>query len=198
VAGFVAFPSVAAFGEWLFIRTRADGFSARVPPSSFETAIALAMRRLAVPSGASSRSNPIPDSPGVFADARAHWADHCAVCHGNDGSGDTMMGKRMYPPAPDMRQLRTQQMSDGELFDVIENGVRLTGMPGWGGDEHGVQDSWKLVRFIRHLTHLSAEEVREMESLNPKTPDELKEEQEEQEFLDGGQIHEHAATEHHH
>ena len=53
--------------------------------------------------------NPIPNSPEVLAEARAHWADHCAGCHANNGSGDTEMGKRMYPPAPDMRQTETQQ-----------------------------------------------------------------------------------------
>ncbi len=107
------------------------------------------------------------------------------------------MGKHMYPQAPDMRSLKTQQMSDGELFFIIQNGIRLTGMPAWGsGSQHDEQDSWKLVRFIRHLPQLTAAEEREMETLNPKSPDELREEQEEKEFLNGGESHEHA--EHHH
>jgi mono/diheme cytochrome c family protein len=197
LAGLVLFPIAASVCGWLYIRTRADGFSARSAPSPFETTLALATRRLALPTAASSLANPVSDSPEVLADARAHWADHCAICHANDGSGDTIMGKRMYPPAPDMRQPRTQQMSDGELFYIIENGVRLTGMPAWGGSGHDEQDSWKLVRFIRHLPQLSAQEILEMNSLNPKSPDELKEEQEEKEFLNGGQVHEHA-PEHHH
>jgi Cytochrome C oxidase, cbb3-type, subunit III len=107
------------------------------------------------------------------------------------------MGKHMYPQAPDMRQPETQQMTDGELFFIIQNGIRMTGMPAWGsGSQHDQQDSWKLVRFIRHLPQLTAEEEREMQSLNPKSPDDLKEEQEERDFLNGGQTDEH--TEHHH
>jgi len=51
-----------------------------------------------------------------------HWADHCAGCHANDGSGESLMGKRTYPPAPDMRLAATQQMTDGELFYIIQNG----------------------------------------------------------------------------
>ena len=107
------------------------------------------------------------------------------------------MGKHMFPPAPDMRQPETQQMTDGELFFIIQNGIRMTGMPAWGsGSQHDQQDSWKLVRFIRHLPQLTAAEEREMQALNPKSPDELKEEQEERDFLNGDQSHEHA--EHHH
>ncbi len=72
----------------------------------------------------------------------------------------------MYPPAPDMRQAGTQNLTDGELFYIIQNGIRLTGMPSWGsGTSRDEQDSWKLVRFIRHLPKLTADEEREMRGL---------------------------------
>jgi len=173
------------------------GLSAREQPGPFERWMARQARALAVPKDARSRANPVPDSPQIQADARAHWADHCAACHSNNGSGDVEMGKHMYPPAPNMRQPETQQLTDGELFFIIQNGIRMTGMPAWGsGSPHDEQDSWKLVRFIRHLPQLTPEEEREMQALNPKSPDELKEEQEERDFLNGDQSHEHA--EHHH
>ena len=173
------------------------GLSAREQPGPLERWVARQARTLAVPREARKNENPVPDSPQVQADARAHWADHCAACHANNGSGDVEMGKHMYPPAPDMRQPETQQMTDGELFFIIQNGIRMTGMPAWSsGSHHDEQDSWKLVRFIRHLPQLTAEEEREMQALNPKNPDELKEDQEERDFLNGDQSHEHA--EHHH
>jgi mono/diheme cytochrome c family protein len=173
------------------------GLSAREQPGTLEQWVARQARSLAVPKNARTRENPVPDSPQVQADARAHWADHCAACHANNGSGDVEMGKHMYPPAPDMRQPETQQMTDGELFFIIQNGIRMTGMPAWGsGSQQDEQDSWKLVRFIRHLPQLTAQEEQEMQALNPKSPDELKEEQEERDFLNGDQSHEHA--EHHH
>jgi mono/diheme cytochrome c family protein len=173
------------------------GLSAREQPGTLEQWVAREARSLAVPKNARTRENPVPDSPQVQADARAHWADHCAACHANNGSGDVEMGKHMYPPAPDMRQPETQQMTDGELFFIIQNGIRMTGMPARGsGSQQDEQDSWKLVRFIRHLPQLTAQEEQEMQALNPKSPDELKEEQEERDFLNGDQSHEHA--EHHH
>jgi mono/diheme cytochrome c family protein len=164
-----------------------DGLSARAQPSALETAMAAVMRKLAMPSSARDAKNAVANSPEVLRDARLHFADHCAICHGNDGSGDTGLGRGMYPKPPDLRTAQTQNRSDGEIFWIIENGVRLTGMPAFGDSgEHGNgQDSWKLVHFIRHLPALTVEERIEMEKYNPKGPDELKEEQEERDFLSG-------------
>ncbi len=86
----------------------------------------------ALPADAALRPNPVPNTPEVLAEARAHWADHCASCHANDGSGDSLMGRRTYPPAPDMRRPETQHLSDGELFYIIQNGVRLTAIAARG------------------------------------------------------------------
>ncbi len=82
---------------------------------------------------------------------------------------------------------RTQNLSDGELFWIIENGVRFTGMPAFseGGGHGGMQDSWKLVHFIRHLPHLTAAERIEMERYNPKGPEDRAEEERENDFLNG-------------
>ncbi len=176
----------------------ANGFSTRVPPTAVESWLARRIRVSSVPASAKGVSNPVPDSQEVLKQARAHWADHCAPCHANNGSGDVAMGRQMYPPAPDMRKPETQNLTDGELFYIIQNGVRLTGMPSWGtGTPQDAQDSWKLVRFIRHLPALTAAEDREMQEMNPKSPDELREEQEEMDFLNGGNLREQTHHQHH-
>jgi mono/diheme cytochrome c family protein len=191
LAGAIAPCVLVGIAAVAFLKAGASGFSARAEPSVLERWIARQARKMALPAAAKARNNPIADSPEVLAAARAHWADHCAACHSNNGSGDAEMGKHMYPRAPDMRQPDTQNLSDGELFYIIQNGIRLTGMPSWGsGAGHDEQDSWKLVRFIRHLPSLTSEEAGEMQKLNPKSPDELKEEQEEEKFLNGDQSHE--------
>ena len=167
------------------LATAVHGFSTNAAPTVIESWTARQARSFALSPDAKQSSNPVPNTPGILAEARAHWADHCAVCHANDGSGTSEMGRNMYPPAPNMRASRTQQLTDGELFYVIQNGIRLSGMPGWGSDHAGEEDSWKLVRFIRHLPHLSDAELQEMEKLNPKGPEELEEEKEEKQFLSG-------------
>jgi mono/diheme cytochrome c family protein len=149
--------------------------------------VARGMRQLATPRAVRERPNPVLNTPEVMDSALRHYADHCAVCHANDGSGDSAIGRGLYPKAPDMRAIATQSLTDGELFSIIENGIRLTGMPAWGtGMPEGERDSWALVHFIRRLPKLTPEEIERMEALNPKSPAEFKEEEEMRRFLEGG------------
>jgi mono/diheme cytochrome c family protein len=200
----ILFSAAVAIIAGLVLIRQGRGFSARDQPTAMETWVAQKTRAMAMPSEAKSKTNPVPDSPEVISDARAHWADHCASCHANDGSGDTVVGKNLYPPAPDMRLAATQQLTDGELFYIIQNGIRLTGMPAWGsgtpsnGLGHDEEDSWKLVHFIRHLPQVTLEEKKAMEKLNPKSPDDLREEEEEEKFLRGEDTNETAPEHHHH
>ena len=108
------------------------GFSARDQPAAIEIWIARRLRHLAVPANRRSAPNPVPPSPDILSEARGHFADHCAICHANEGSGQTPIGRNVYPKAPDLRAAETQNMSDGELFYTIHNGIRFTGMPAWG------------------------------------------------------------------
>jgi mono/diheme cytochrome c family protein len=108
------------------------------------------------------------------------------MCHANNGSGQTDIGRNLYPKAPDMRRRRTQDLTDGELFSIIKNGIRLTGMPAWGDPTgHDDEDNWKLVHFIRHLPKVTPQELDEMKSMNPVNAMEMKEEQQEKKFLEG-------------
>ncbi|MBI3491394.1 MAG: c-type cytochrome [Acidobacteria bacterium] len=163
------------------------GFSARDEPSAIEKFVARRVRGLAAPRRARELQNPIALTPEMLADARGHFADHCAICHGNDGSGNTTIGRNLYPKAPDMRLDDTQRLTDGELYYIIQDGIRMTGMPAWGkeGDEND-EDSWKLVHLIRHLHELTPAQLKDMEGMNPKSPAEIEEERRDQEFLRGG------------
>ncbi len=184
-------------GVLVFLKTLAGGFSARADPTFPEIFAAQTARSLAMPSDARARSNPVAKTPEGLEEAMEHWADHCAVCHGNDGAGQVPMGRQMYPHAPDMRKEATQKLTDGELFYIIENGIRLSGMPGWGGSKTGEQASWKLVHFVRHLPDLSTEELARMGKLNPKSPQEIQQELAEEQFLNGETPQE-APKKHHH
>lgn len=174
-------------GVLVFVSMIRRGFSSADEPSAMEAMVASRMRTWAVPSDLRDAKNPVPLTPEVLAEARAHFADHCAGCHGNDGKGSEM-GKKMYPPAPDMTLQRTQGQSDGALFASIENGIRLTGMPAFGtGTAESAYGSWTLVHFIRHLPKITPEELKEMERMNPKTAAEFEQMKEEEEFLSGGE-----------
>jgi len=166
---------------------KSTGLSTRGEPGRIETMVARSARSMAIPSSARALQNPIPASSDVIAEGMAHYADHCATCHANDGSGNTEMGQGLFPKAPDMRLPATQELSDGELFYVIEHGIRFTGMPGWAtGTAAGEQSSWHLVHFMRYLPKLTPEELEAMKGRNPRSPQEIRLEIEEERFLNEG------------
>jgi mono/diheme cytochrome c family protein len=188
-----------ALGVFVVVR---HGVSARDQPTQAEIFVARRLRHLAIPIAARQMSSPVASTPETVKAGLEHFADHCAICHGNDGRGDTEIGKNLYPKAPDMTSDVTQSLSDGELFYIIANGIRFTGMPAWGtgkasaedatggSDRHehegGSDDTWALVHVIRHLPKLTDAELQEMKALNPKSPDEWAQEQQIREFLKGG------------
>jgi mono/diheme cytochrome c family protein len=176
---------IAALAPWIVVASMVrSGLSARVKPSGCEIWTATRLRSLAMPAEEKMQKNPFSANESLLKEAREHFADHCASCHANDGSGHTTLGQGLSPQAPDMRLPATQSKSDGELYSTIHNGIRLSGMPAWGAKGKD-DDSWKLVLFIRHLQQLSEDEIRDMEKYNPKSDAERAEEQEEEDFLNG-------------
>ena len=155
--------AAAGYGSTLVRR----GFSALATPSAIEELAATTARKLAVPSGYRQLRNPTMPSTENIRAGMEHFSDHCATCHSNDGGGQTLFGKGIYPKPPDLRAAGTQNKSDGELYYTIANGVRLSGMPAFS-EAHTAAQAWRLVLFIRHLPQITPEEIKEMKASNPK------------------------------
>ena len=173
-------------GAMLVVQGR--GVGARPEPSGIEKHLSLFMRGWLTPPTYKGLKNPVSATEENFIAAREHFADHCATCHANDGSGDTEMGRSLYPKAPDMRLPRTQDLSDGELFYFIENGIMLTGMPGWStGTPEGERASWQLVHFIRRMPKLTPDDLAAMETFNPTSRQQIEDEKKIEDFLNGGE-----------
>ncbi len=135
------------------------GFSALAEPSAVEKVVARAVRNLSIPRRARKERNTWKAPPVNLQNARERFTARCAICHGNDGGGLTKIGRDVYPRVPDLRSSETQNLTDGELHYIIENGVRLTAMPAWANPHKELEDdSWKLVLFIRSIGPLTAEE----------------------------------------
>lgn len=175
-----------------------SGFSAKEQPAELEVVFVRQLRHLAMPKAQKLMENPVPVSEEVLAEARDHFADHCAYCHGNDGKGETAVGQNFFPRSPDLTEAATQSFSDGELYYIIHNGVRFTGMPAWGKDNPEPDlESWTLVHFIRHLPDITSEELKEMEKYNPVSQADREEEEDIDRFLQGEEI-EPGSHGHHH
>jgi mono/diheme cytochrome c family protein len=145
---------------------RSTGLRGQPRPGAAETVVARAIRSMAIPAELKERKMPANASAESLWNGMQHYARYCALCHANNGSGEkTPLGSGLYPKPPDLRAGDTQRLTDGELFYIIDNGVRFTGMPAFGTGEStpaGDKQLWELVQFVRHLPALTADELGEM------------------------------------
>jgi mono/diheme cytochrome c family protein len=132
----------------------AAGCSARATPSRLETRLADAAKDVVIPLEAENARNPTPNTPLTLAQGREVFQQRCAFCHSSDGHSHNPVGLAMYPPAMDLTSPHVQSWSDAELYWIIENGIRMTGMPGWQGIVSR-PDAWKLTRYVHALPNLT-------------------------------------------
>ena len=131
------------------------GCAADKTPSQGETNLANAAKDVAIPLEAGMKKNPLPETDEVVSQGQEVFLGSCAQCHGADARGDTDIGRNMYPPAMDLSSAHVQHWNDAELFWIIQNGVRLSGMPAWKSSISD-NETWKLARFIHRLPRLDA------------------------------------------
>jgi mono/diheme cytochrome c family protein len=171
----------------LLLYVRGEGFSAREQPTWMERTMARNARKIATPPGAKNLMNPRQQQTAeMVAEADEHFVEHCGICHGIDGRGDTIIGKNLYPQVPDMSEASTQQLGDGEIYYVISNGIRLTGMPAWGSEDKP-EAIWDLVSLIRRLPKLSPEELQSLQKAAREAGGELSEQAPELEKKEPGE-----------
>ena len=136
--------AVAAVGASRF------SLSALDEPGPAETYLATRAKRFLV--ARDSRDVPLepPATPESVAAGEKLYGVECGMCHGLNGRTPTDNGRWMYPRAADLTSAETQQYSNRELFWIVRNGIRLSGMPAFGrveSDEH----IWQLVHYVRSL-----------------------------------------------
>ena len=136
-----------------YLLLSSEGLSARKKPGNFEYAVANFAMGLSIPAQSKALKNPLTPDPQLLADARQHFKERCAVCHAEDGSGKTTVAAGLSPEVPDLHADHIQQLTDGELFYIIKNGVRFTGMPAWDLEDH---HNWSLVLLIRQFAKESS------------------------------------------
>ena len=118
-------------------------------PSKIEDKVMKETKEVAI--GGKDWTNPVPDSADEQKVGSEHFQHHCGICHGLDGQlTGVPFATKMSPPVADLAAQDIQKYSDGQLKWIIENGIRLTGMPGWKGILED-NEMWAIVRYIRHL-----------------------------------------------
>ena len=126
-------------------------FSALNEPGNTETYLATQAKHFLIRRASRAALPPEPArTPASVAEGEQLYGTECAMCHGIDGHKPTDSGRWMYPRAADLTSAEVQQYSDRELFWILKNGIRLSGMPAFGKVESD-QHIWELVQFVRTL-----------------------------------------------
>jgi mono/diheme cytochrome c family protein len=140
-----------------YLATGSYDVSAAQRPSKMEARLAGFALNKSVAKRAPKTKNPSPASAQTWAAALPHYREMCVTCHGAPGVDASEIGEGLNPPPPDLTLPRVQGRPDGELFWIVSNGIRTTGMPAFG-PSHKPEEIWKIVSLIRHLPELTAEE----------------------------------------
>lgn len=125
--------------------------SAVPEPGALETAAATKARNWFI--GRAARG-PLPaapaDNPAALNAGSGLFDMECTACHGQDGRTPTAIGKSMYPRVLDLGSVEVQNMTDRNLFWVVKNGIRLSGMPGFA-HINSDPEIWELTYYVRSL-----------------------------------------------
>ncbi|MGE5275964.1 MAG: c-type cytochrome [Acidobacteriota bacterium] len=148
---------LVAIGGAVLIGLGSYNVAASIPPSKLEESLARLALNRAVARRAPVVKNAMAASPEVLREGLSHYRENCVGCHGAPGVDAAEYGQGLNPPAPDLTLPRIQKRPDGELYWIVANGIRMTGMPAFG-PTHKEEELWKIVAFLRHLPELAPEE----------------------------------------
>jgi mono/diheme cytochrome c family protein len=154
---------LVAIGAAAVVYTGAFDVSAIKPPGKTERALATFALNKAVARRATNQTNPLPKNAETLNGGLAHFRENCVICHGAPGVDPGEIGQGLNPGAPDLTLRRVQERSDGELFWITSNGIRLTGMPAFS-PTHGENEIWQVVAFLRHLPEITDEEAKQLKT----------------------------------
>ncbi len=99
-------------------------------------------------------TDPIAKDAGAVARGLTHYRENCLPCHGAPGVEPAEFHEGMNPSPPDIDAPALQQDSDAELFWVVKNGIRMTGMPAFGVN-HKDEEIRDIVAFVRHAPQIT-------------------------------------------
>ncbi len=98
--------------------------------------------------------NSLDDAATAQAGARAYATIGCVNCHGGPGVGWAKFSEGLQPVPADLKKMATAR-TPSELFWVVKNGIKMTGMPSFGAAGATDQQIWTIVAFIRKWPSLS-------------------------------------------
>ena len=156
MAGMLIGPSLVAGALGIVLWTGSYDVAATNMAGQLEARVAAFALNHAIHRRAPVQTNPF-SSPEDIRDGLVSYKRNCVDCHGARNVPESNFGKGLNPPAPDLTLSFVRTMPDGELYWVVSNGIRMTGMPAFSST-HTSNEIWKIVAFVRHLPEITADE----------------------------------------
>jgi mono/diheme cytochrome c family protein len=163
LVGFLVGIMAVGAGIWIYLASGAFDTAATNPVGKMETRVATFALNRSIAKRATAEKNPFQLSPEVLKEGFDHYRENCVVCHGAPGVDVSEIGQGLNPPAPELTLPRVQRRPDGELFWIVSNGIRMTGMPAFK-PTHKPEEIWKVVAFLRHLEEITADEQKALKA----------------------------------
>jgi mono/diheme cytochrome c family protein len=150
----LSFLVLAAVAAGVFVYSGIYNVAADQAPSELEDWLLSAIKERSIDRRASGIEVPPLDDEAKVRRGFELFRAHCVTCHGAPGVDPDGLAMGFYPVPPRLDLERVQHESDAELFWVVRNGIKFTGMPGFNLALDGEEDLWALVAFLRRLPDL--------------------------------------------
>lgn len=160
VAGFVTAILLIIIAAVVIIVTGKYDVAATVPENGFERMVLGNVMSFSV------RAHAGPDVSKTWTHEQMHqgfqeYNEMCVYCHGAPGREASDIGKGLRPPPPNLVKA-AQRWSNSELFWIIKNGIKMTGMPAFG-PTHSDDTLWSIVGFVKELPDMTADQYSHMQ-----------------------------------
>ena len=155
VLGVVITILIFVVAGYLFVRGGGISMATTAPPLPLEKTVARMALRASI-GNAGDQKDPLPfDDDNMLAGLNA-YKEHCAVCHGTPGQPRTAVSKGMFPPPPQLFEKEDMVADDpeGVTYWKVTHGIRLSGMPGFGGTLSETQ-RWQVTMLVAHADKMS-------------------------------------------
>jgi mono/diheme cytochrome c family protein len=152
---------IVAVGGFIFATGRWN-VAATAPPDMIDKVAPWALDK-ALERRSKDITDPIAKDAGAIARGMTHYRENCLPCHGAPGIEPAEFHEGLNPSPPDIDAPALQHDTDAELFWVIKNGIRMTGMPAFGGN-HKDEEIRDIVAFVRHAPQITDAERQKLKS----------------------------------
>jgi mono/diheme cytochrome c family protein len=149
----------------IYIFSGTYNIAATVPHTEFVTWVFNTTKISSIRKHAEGINEPPLDDTGLVKEGFEHYDKMCVGCHGGPG----IEGAKEFNPAPPDLAKAVEVLRPAQIFWVIKNGIKMTGMPE-SGSNHSDKDIWGIVAFMERLPELSPEQYKQMRQEAEKNP----------------------------